>query len=349
MYVPLISGKCPYNLYQEEFLQAQGVDARIIGQYGQHLPDYIDEVLADKPDLIHLQWPESVVAHGDKTDEQILDDLRVMFNKIKSANIPIFWAQHNLLPHKRDRVDLWKPVFGLFAQYCDVACHHSQCGLDLMKETYDYGSCEHAILHHGYFHKESSCILDKASARKELELADNAQIYFGFGALRPDKHIRELLGCFADLDPERHYLVLAGNIWDDYGKEMVAIAEQMPHVRVEVGFIEDARASLYATAADSFIYTYGANHLTSGSPHTSQAHLLPQITLDYPYVREVLGNAASYIPNDDSRYEALAETLNNLDHDQIEQQRALIKDTRDAWYWPKIAEQTKAAYEKALA
>jgi glycosyltransferase involved in cell wall biosynthesis len=348
MLVHLISGKCPYNLYQEESLQNAGVDAKIKGAYGQHLPDYIDEILAEKPDIIHLQWPEAVTEHGGKSKQVVIEDLRTTFDKIKSADIPIFWAHHNLLPHKRERIDMWQDVFGLFAKYCDVACHHSHCGSTVMQETYDYGECEHLVLHHGYFHKESTCTLDTSAARKQLELDLSAQIYFGFGAIRKDKHIDELLDCFAQLDPQRHQLVLAGNVWDDYGKAMEAKAAQMDNVRVEVGFIEEERASLYATAADSFIYAYGANHLTSGSPHTSQAHLLPQITLDYPYVREVLGHAASYIPNDEHCYDALIETLNNLDHDQLAEQRRIIEETRDAWYWPTIAEQTKAAYEKAL-
>ena len=349
MRVQLLSGRCPYNLYQEECLQDVGVEAEIRGDYGMHLPDFIDEYLALDPDIIHLQWPESLAGAGDKETPLILARFEECFAKIKQRNIPIFWAHHNLLPHKRERLDLWQPLFEMFAQHCDVACHHSECGSALMQNTYDYGACEHIILRHGYFHKESTCTLSKSEARKQLGFPDDIHLYFALGALRKDKYIRELIDSFADLDPQKHHLFLAGNVWDDYGKEMEAKANALDNVHVEVGFVEDERVSLLATAADAFVYMYGASHLTSGSPHTSQAHLLPQISLDYDYAREVLGDGASYIAHDDASYENLKTLIQSLNHEQLAEQRVYLATHRDQWYWPHIAEQTKHAYEAVLA
>lgn len=349
MRVQLLTGRCPYNLYQESCLQDCGVDAQILGDYGMHLPDHIDNFLALKPDIIHLQWPESLAGADGRETAEILRGFEVCFDKIKQQHIPIFWAHHNLLPHKRERLDLWQALFQMFASQCDVACHHSQCGRDNMLKTYDYGNCEHVILRHGYFHKENTCTLSKQAARKELGFAEDIHLYFGFGALRKDKCIRELIDTFAGLDAQSHHLLLAGNVWDDYGREMEAKAKALKNVHVEVGFIEDDRVSLMATAADAFIYAYGANHLTSGSPHTSQAHLLPQISLDYPYVREVLGDSANYLPNDEHCYDVLKTVIENLNHEQLAEQRKQIEASRVAWYWPQIAAETKAAYENALA
>ena len=348
MRVQLLTGRCPYNLYQESSLQELGVDAQIHGDYGMHLPDFIDEYLALKPDIIHLQWPESLAGATDHDTDQLLKRFEICFEKIKQQQIPIFWAHHNVLPHKRERLDLWQPLFQMFANNCDVACHHSHCGRETMMATYDYGNCEHLVLRHGYFHKENTCTLSKEAARKELGFSEDIHLYFAFGALRKDKYISELIDTFADLDPQTHHLLLAGNVWDDYGRDMQSKASELSNVHVEVGFIEDDRVSLMATAADAFIYAYGANHLTSGSPHTSQAHLLPQISLDYPYVREVLGDSAHYLPNDEQCYTVLKNIIENLNHEQLAEQRRQIEASRQPWYWPQIAEETKAAYEQAL-
>ncbi len=348
MKILLVTGNCPYNYYQEESLQLAGLDANIFGEWGMHMPHFTDEMLALKPDIIHLQWPEAMTAHEKIDAQTIISDYTRSFEKIKAQGIKIFWTQHNSLPHARTHLDLWKELYQVFAQYTDVACHHSQCGLEHMCASYDYGDCEHIILHHGYFHKEQSCTLSPADARQEAGLPADAHIYLGIGALRPDKCIRELIDCFKQRDPKKDVLLLAGSIWNDYGKEMVSLAEDVENIIIDPGFIEEAKVSLYANASDAFLYMYGEHHLTSGSPHLSQAHILPQITLDYQYAHEVLGDASSYIAADEHRYEALHTALDSLSSERLREQKTLLANTREPWSWTEIAQQTKAAYEKAL-
>ena len=63
----IIPGGCPYNTYQERCLQEVGVDAENYERWGIHLPDHTEKILAQKPDIIHLQWPEAVTQIQDQT------------------------------------------------------------------------------------------------------------------------------------------------------------------------------------------------------------------------------------------------------------------------------------------
>lgn len=346
----LVTGNCPYNYYQERSLQEAGVNAHIFGEWGMHLPEHVDAILAEDPDIIHLQWPESLTQHKDRDPQDVVAEVKTALQRLHDSRARIFWVMHNLLPHNREKTQMWQEIWQLYASHCDVACHHSRCGRALATSTYDYGDARHEVLYHGYFDQFDACQLDEQAARQELGLPQQANIYLAVGALRPDKHIRELIECFSQRNPEKDILVLAGNAsWTDYGKDMVALGKQHANVFIEEGFIEDDRVSLYASACASFLYMYGENHLTSGSPHMSQAFLLPQISLDYGYAREVLGDGACYIAMDDQRYDRLHTVLDNLSKEQIQQQRQYIAEHRQPWQWSVIASKTKAVYQEMLA
>ncbi len=345
----LISGQCPYNIYQEERLRAIGVDAQTYERWGIHLPDHTEKILAQNPDIIHLQWPESLTQQDEIPHDKIIEDFKACLPRLKSNGAKIFWVMHNLLPHARTNLDLWEPLFTLFAEHCDVCHHHSECGKEAALAMYDYGDAEHKVIYHGYFDKSATCTLDQKSAREKIGLPLDANIYLSIGALRPDKHIKEIVDCFKTLDPEKHIIYMAGSIWSDYGKEMVEYAKPLKNVIINGGHMADEDVSLYANASDAFIYLYGENHLTSGSPHMSQAHLLPQISLDYGYAREVLSEGSTFIPQVDNRYELLGELLADLNKEELGRQRQHLIDHRDPWHWDNIAKETLAAYQGAIA
>lgn len=349
MKVLLVTGRCAYNLYQERHLQEAGVDAHIYGEWGIHLPDHTDAILSGKPDIIHLQWPEALTRHQDKDPSAVIGEIRHSMEKLKDSGAKLFWVMHNLLPHRREKIGMWREIWQIYAEHCDVACHHSQWGMKTATAAYDYGNARHVILRHGYFDQFQPCPLSQSGARRQIGLPADARVFLSVGSMRPDKHLREIIEFFGHRDPSQDVLMLAGNAsWDDYGLEMIRFAEPFENVIIEDGYIEDDRIAVFAKACDAFLYMYGENHLTSGSPHMSQAFLLPQICLDVPYSREVLGKGASYVPPDGARYETLHRVLDHLTREQFQAQRQHIATHRQPWHWTHIAHQTGTAYEEAL-
>lgn len=342
----LISGRCPYNHHQCASLRDLGVDAVIYENWGIHLPHHLDAILAAEPQIVHLQWPESVTSLKDLSEEQILDDFAVALPRLRESGAKLFWQMHNLLPHDRSRAAFWSKLYQLFADHCDVCCHHSEWGRGQVLATYNFPHARHAILRHGYFHRDVFPAVKKAEARERLGLPATATIYLNVGSLRPDKHIAELLDSF---EGRKEWLVLAGMDSGEYGQAQAARGESMSNVVVHRGFIDDDKVSLLANSADAFLFMQGQNHLTSGAPHLSQMHLLPQITLDYPYAREVLGEDAVYIQAGGDSFAQLADQLDNLDPSQLSHMADNIRKTRAPWHWPTIGRVTKNEYVAALA
>lgn len=345
----LITGGCPYNLYQERALQDAGVDARYLRKWGMHLPDCVEEIVSLKPDIIHFQWPEAMTRHQELSDQAILSDFSDALPRLKSSGARIFWAMHNLLPHDRNRVEMWRELYGLFARYCDVCCHHSACGKAKVLETYDFPTAKHVILRHGYFDRDVAPQIGPKEARQRLGLPESARIFCSISSIRPDKYVEELITCFRQRDPGKDILLLAGLAGTDYGKRMIQLADETPNVHLTPGFIDDGLASLMANASDQFIFMHGEHHLTSGAPHLSQAHLLPQITLDYVYAREVMAEAAIYISPGSKRFEALQDCIDRSDPDESASHRKLLEERRSPWSWSLIGRETLKVYEEALA
>ncbi|WP_309382464.1 hypothetical protein [Cerasicoccus frondis] len=341
----LISGRCPYNIHQRNSLREVGVDVEIYEDWGIHLPDHVDAILAREPDVVHLQWPESLCRHKQLSESQILADFEAALPRFRQAGVSVFWTMHNLLPHDRDRETFWRKVYQLFADHCDVCCHHSAWGMQRVKETYRFPYARHVVLRHGYFHEDVFPGGGKIEARSRLALPTEATIFLNVGAIRPDKQIAELLDCFAGRTNE--VLMLAGVSNGDYAQQQVRRARSLDNVIISEGFVDDETVSLMANAADCFVFMQGDCHLTSGAPHMSQAHLLPQITLDYPYAREVLGDAALYIPADQNRFARLSKMLDSLDREAITVCREAILHSRRLWHWSVIAEETKHCYFEA--
>lgn len=343
----IATGRCPYQLHQRDSLQALGVNAELYENWGIHLPDHVEALLAMKPDIIHLQWPESLVGiKQELSDDEILSGFSEALPRLRDSAAKLFWVMHNLLPHDRKRADFWSRLYQVFADHVDVCCHHSRCGEKRVRETYAFKHADHALLRHGFFHGDVYPAVSKAEAREKLGLPRDIILFLNVGSLRPDKQIEEMLNAFTG---RRAWLALAGIVQGEYGERMAERGDAMPNVIVHRGYTENETVSLLANAADCFLFMQGEHHLTSGAPHLSQAHLLPQVSLDYAYAREVMGENAIYIRPDAQRFEQLANTLDGIDSDQLAQFAMNLKATRDPWRWDIIGLETRRAYEKSLA
>lgn len=343
----IVTGRCPYQLHLRESLRNAGLESEIYENWGFHFPDHVDALLALEPDIIHLQWPESLVGiNQEMSDQEILDGFAAALPRLRDAGVKLFWTMHNRLPHNRSHETLWRRLYQVFADQVDVCCHHSACGEKTVRETYDYQRADHVILRHGYFHNDVHPALPRREARDKLGLPANATICLNVGSFRPDKQIKEVLDVFEGRD---EWLLLAGIVQGEYGAAMADRGDAMPNALVHRGYTDNETVSLLANAADCFVFMQGEHHLTSGAPHLSQAHLLPQITLDYPYAREVMGDDAVYIPADDRRFEHFAAALDRIDPEQLAEYAHNLEISRQPWRWDVIANATKRAYQSAIS
>jgi glycosyltransferase involved in cell wall biosynthesis len=351
----LVTGLLPYNIHQHHYLREAGVEAELYGKWGIHLPNEIDGILARKPDLIHLQWPESLCLSGNPPNMESLEEYPPALRRLRESGIPILWTMHNLLPHNRRFESFWRGLYQIFADHCDVCCHHSIQGQERVLQTYTFPKrVRHVILHHGYFDLGVYPPLPKEQARQVLELPPQGRLFLNVGVIRPDKQIDELLDLFEARDREpgnldRDRLVLAGMFFGEYGQHIKERCVGMSNVSMMEGFVDEQTLSRLINAADLFLFVHGADHLTSGAPHLSQAHLLPAIMLDTPYNREVLGDGALYVSDGPEKWARVGEFLDGSADQDLTGLRQALEFGRPPWSWKQIALKTQQVYMDLLS
>ena len=90
------------------------------------------------PDLIHIQWPESLYKWHDyigvdDVDYEILIENRLKW--FKSNGACIVHSIHNIVPHD-DKSALDKKIFKIIITYSDILVHHCKTSIQLLIEKY---------------------------------------------------------------------------------------------------------------------------------------------------------------------------------------------------------------------
>ncbi|MCH2176325.1 MAG: hypothetical protein MK193_11430 [Lentisphaeria bacterium] len=62
------------NCITEE-MQKRGVDFTLYGEWGNYLPEHIEEILALQPNIINLQWPESLCKNPHKQHSENIKEV----------------------------------------------------------------------------------------------------------------------------------------------------------------------------------------------------------------------------------------------------------------------------------
>ena len=351
--VTVVPGNSFYQRHLVESLNASGVSATCFdANWGVYLPDLVDGLLAAGPDIVNLQWPESLMSRDEpraRDGRAVLEMFQAM-RALKRAGIRLVWTLHNLVPHERVLVDVEDAVYTVFASQADGAIHHSHCGKRRALATYAFRGL-HAVIRHGYHPDPAARSLTRDRAREILSLDADKRVYLCFGGLRPVKRIELLVEAMKRRRNDDELLLIVGRAHPEYGEKIQAQARNVPNIRLDVretGLPQEELA-LHAVACDLLLFAHGRQHLTSGGPHLSQTYLRPQVTLDAPYAREVLGDGGIYFDDGGDAVANLSDTLDRITPRLLAEKVAAIRARRPAFSWRRIGRSTARFYEKVLS
>lgn len=342
-----------YFDYLTETMRDTGIEFRHVEvDWGFYLPNLTDELIELRPDIVHLHWPEAMMTRdgvrGD-TGEVVLD-VFLALRKLQRAGIRLVWTMHNLVPHERESPDAEEAVYRLFAAVVDGVSHHSHWGKAKALETYAYRGV-HAIVRHGYRPESARLMPSRTDARKALDIPHDLRVYLWFGGIRAGKRLEVLVEAMKRRDDPSELLLLPTRGDPQHVEEIRSQAAGARTIRLleHERFVPDETLRLYAAACDLLVFCHGDRHLTSGGPHLSQDFLRPQITLESPYAREVLGDGGIYVPNKGDRVKNLCRAMDSITPDLLEEKTRLIKAGRKAFAWRKSGLATAKLYRKVLA
>jgi len=165
---------------------------------------------------------------------------------------------------------------------------------------------------------------------------------FAMGRFVPEKNLHLLIKAFADLQPVGYKLVIAGDadIEDAYSKELKQLAKN--NGVILTGFIKGM--PLYTLLSHARLFVIPSSH--EGLPIAlleAMSYGLPVLASDIPAKKEIGLPLSSYFQYDENMLANLTRALRNKLDDA-----AIPEYDMSRYNWDFIAQQTIAAYEKAL-
>jgi glycosyltransferase involved in cell wall biosynthesis len=284
-------------------------------------------------DVVHLHWPEWLTGTSAGRARRVAGTLR-------DIGVPVVWTQHNLAPHAApDAAALYEP----WAESAAGVIHHSEWGRAAVAGRYAFAAdAVHRVIPHGHWGPlmRPSSEIDRAAAEAELGLAPAALRIGLVGAPRPGKDTQLLIdGVHAATRSDVQLLVLSGDgehVPDD-PRITVLPYEEVPRDRYDRRL---ATIDLLALPLE------GGTYLTTGQVADAVGAGLPALVSPWPYLTEVLGDAA--IPYGRTAAD-LAATIDALDEATLARARAAVVDRRPALDWAVVAEDTYALFDEIAA
>lgn len=268
--------------------------------YIQTLLKIVFYVLRVKPDIVHFQQLK-------------IPSLELALYKIlKRKNINTVLTLHDVLPFE---YKLISPFYKYIYRTVDRIIIHSEKNLSVIQNHISKEDRQKiSIIHHGDYSSLSNTI-DKADARKTLEIKTNSKVLLFFGYIRKYKGLDlllESLSIIKDSHPDA-MLIIAGETVEEFNKYQKIIDELNldKFILKKIAYIPLEEQSIYFSAADIVVLPY--RHIyQSGIVFLAYAYSLPVIVTDVGGLPDVVedGKSGFVVPSQNAR--AIAEKADYL-------------------------------------
>ena len=257
-------------------------------------------------DIFHLHWPEWLLAQDPTLHRRFATFLR-------RAGVSLVWSQHNLTAHGSSAG--WHPVYEFWAGQVDGVVHHSQWGMRVARAMLPFRpEALHVVIPHPHF---GPLKVPDGRSRTEIEAElgwrHDVLRFTIVGSPRPGKLVPEAARAVARSarsDIELRIFSL--------GPGETSIAE--PRVMAErYARVDRALWDQRLAVSDALVMPFHQTPmLTTGTAADAITHGLPCLTSDWPFLTEVLGEAALVYG---AHPRLLTDLINRLDREMLAKAR----------------------------
>jgi glycosyltransferase involved in cell wall biosynthesis len=357
LFLPDFSASNPYQRRLADALGRLGVTVSMRrAPRRDPLPILRAWLLQRRPQIVHLHWTHNYLgmsAEGDGDGRAAgpsrLATARFVFEVrlLRLLGVRTVWTVHNLGHHEgspaaaREASAHRALVMASGAVICH--CHAAEAAV-----ADSYGLPRRVrtklrVIPHGNYIGAYGPPVERADARRRLELPEDATVFLFLGAVRGYKGVAELIGAFRSLADPQARLVIAGKPHTaELAAELEGAAAADSRIELQLRFVPDADVAVLLGAADAVVAPFRAI-LTSGS-----------VILAMSYGRAVVAPALGCLPevvdaNGGVLYEArdpsgLAEALVKAADSDLDAMGRHNLRAAQALDWMPIAAATKELY-----
>lgn len=253
-----VNRRNPYTALLYDHLRPLGVAAT----------DFLPRTaLARRYDIVHVHWPERTLfsAHAASAAVKTAAFLALLA-LARGRGARVVWTVHNLASHDQSFPAIERRLWRSFLRRVDGVISLSRIGLTLARERVPHlASLPSAVIPIGSFRSAYPATVGRGEARRRLAVPEGARVLAFVGQVRPYKNLPALIRAFRGLADADAVLLVAGLAPDPgHARELAALAEGDPRIRLALGFVPDEDMQLYLQAADLVVLPY-AEILNSGA------------------------------------------------------------------------------------
>jgi beta-1,4-mannosyltransferase len=325
------------GFYQDmlsEYLRKLGINVEEISPRIRFLPF---EVIRLRVSLVHLHWLDTFFGSPKLFKPPTLEYLGLIISLsrlasfitglaiLKLMGIKIIWTAHNLKNHENISPLLDRACTTCVVNLADGIIAHCEAAKQEVIQEFNLKKVSQAekihIIPHGNYISFYENKIERAEARRALEIANTSIVFLLLGNIRPYKGVFELIHAFKESE----------------------------NIKFMPGFVPDEKVQVYMNASDVVLFPY-RQVLTSGSAILAMSFSKVCIAPRIGCLGEILvDNIGAFLYDPDIK-EGLSQAMNRaIEHqDNFSIMGNYNRKVVAQWSWNFVANETQAVYQKYL-
>jgi beta-1,4-mannosyltransferase len=262
-----------------------------VGRQGVQVREYDRRALLDRPDVVHVHWPEFLV-RWTTPSTACLDVGKVLLLLwwARRRGAVLVWTGHDLAPHDSVRPRLFRLYSAAFVRMVDLLLSLAPSATtDLQARYPPLRRTPVAVVPHGHYRDVLGDLPGRDEARRHLGITTPGAVALLLGQVRPYKNVPELVAAAVTRPDLGLHLAVAGEVRGDPALADRVLAQARPGaVTVVLGRVAQADVVAWHAAADVVVLPYSLRSaLHSGAALMSLSCSRPVVVADTGTMREL--------------------------------------------------------------
>ena len=308
-------------------------------------------VLSGEVTVVHFHWLNLFFKGETRRDFLVSFGLFLLrLFVIRVSGVSVVWTVHNVRMHEPQypRLERRFKRWFITSETCDRLIVHCEAVSDVVID--ELGLPPEVrdridVIPHGHYLDNYKNELDRAEARRSLELPQSSTVFLFFGLIRRYKGIDTLIDAFQKSSVSNGQLLIAGNPASEaLESELTAQSKGDDRIHCLFEFVPDDEIQRYMNAADAVVLPY-REITTSGSAVLAMSFGNALVVPSLGCLPELLDEegAVFFDPTDDRGLIAALEAAAECDLKEMGRHN---ENSVRQYSWENIATQTERTYKK---
>lgn len=304
-----------------------------------------------KYDILHVQWPESLIRVGSKPDAHVIDSVISKIDKW-GQKAKLVATIHNNYPHGVESAkyaDLFKKIY----ERMDGFIHLGNASHKwILSQPYLNSKSKHCIIPHGnyqYFKDMGDC--DRTKARNKLGYREHDFVILVFGKIRSEKEFKLVNQVFSRSNIPNKKLLFCSRIGISRKSAFIISYLRTKYLRKDIKlidrFIDPEDVSCLLNAAD-VMFIPRINVLNSGNVALAFTYGKPVLGPDTGVIGETIRITDNPVYSQGQVYEAIKKMEMLSTKDLVALGERNLQFAYNEMSWSGIVEQHVSFYKQLL-